>query len=412
MIGPRARATAIGIVIAVVLLATAEGVVRWLGVADDTGSESWLVFDGELGWRRRPGFEGVAFGSHRRFDAEGLHAIDTRQADSPRKILVLGDSRAFANEVDAEESFAEVLDRELPEWSVINLGTPGYSAVQGLASLERFAPRLEPEVVVLAFGFNDRRYVLSPDQRDGADHFRRLASPWPPSLHLVRWLRSRATPAAAPLDLRSVEPRVDPAGYRRALEETVERSRRWGIRPIFLLLSDNPAQSADLEAGDEEALERAIASDNVFSDAARLALASLLRARGRHAEADRVGSSPGRLVSSSGGYPLLPDTPYLEIARDVAGRYGVTVVDATIFLDAHPEVFLDFCHFGPVAHRTIAGLIHDALQQEAAASSSSVPGSLEEAPGHPRRDQNDARDDQDRSQPLTHHPAQDPRRRR
>jgi len=153
VIGPRARATAIGIVIAVVLLATAEGVVRWLGVADDTGSESWLVFDGELGWRRRPGFEGVAFGSHRRFDAEGLHAIDTRQADSPRKILVLGDSRAFANEVDAEESFAEVLDRELPEWSVINLGTPGYSAVQGLASLERFAPRLEPEVVVLAFGF-------------------------------------------------------------------------------------------------------------------------------------------------------------------------------------------------------------------------------------------------------------------
>jgi hypothetical protein len=81
---------------------------------------------------------------------------------------LLGDSQTFGNGVAQEQTFAARLESLLRSRmpgraiDVINAGIAGYDSVQEVKLLERVAPSLKPDIVVVGFYLNDIVEVLQP----------------------------------------------------------------------------------------------------------------------------------------------------------------------------------------------------------------------------------------------------------
>lgn len=96
------------------------------------------------------------------------------------RIAVLGDSYAEARQVEIEEAFWAVLERELAACpgrngrtiEVLNFGMAGYGTTQELLTLQHRALAFEPDLVLLAFlTGNDVRNNSIELQGDGKPHF-------------------------------------------------------------------------------------------------------------------------------------------------------------------------------------------------------------------------------------------------
>lgn len=105
-----------------------------------------------------------------------------------RRVLMLGDSFVFGVGVELEDSLPKALARRLaaaaPEApvEVLNAGVPGYSPFQELHALERLAPIIEPDLVVLVFFIGDDWYGNA--RRKAPEEARRGP---------VAWLERRST---------------------------------------------------------------------------------------------------------------------------------------------------------------------------------------------------------------------------
>jgi lysophospholipase L1-like esterase len=165
------RPFAVSLAIALAVLGLAEAGLRVLGFEREA---SPVVFrfgypnpremtglfrtDPRLFWRFRPGTV---------FDAEAPVPINGRGYRGPEpadprppglvRIVVLGDSVAFGSATAWPEVLAENLGRSLPdrEVEVLNFGVPGYSVVQGLRQFEDEVAPLAPDLVLVAYGWND-----------------------------------------------------------------------------------------------------------------------------------------------------------------------------------------------------------------------------------------------------------------
>jgi len=165
------RPFAVSLAIALAVLALAEAGLRAFGFEHDAAPvvfrfgypnprEMTGLFrtDPRLFWRFRPGTV---------FDAEAPVPINARgyRGPEPRdprppglvRIAVLGDSVAFGSASAWPEILAERLRRSLPgrEVEVLNFGVPGYTVVQGLRQFEDEVGALEPDLVLVAYGWND-----------------------------------------------------------------------------------------------------------------------------------------------------------------------------------------------------------------------------------------------------------------
>jgi len=101
------------------------------------------------------------------------------------RILSLGESTTFAAQMPYGESYSAVLERKLAaregarEVHVLNAGIPGYSLFQGLVFLRERSAELEPEMVLLYFGYNDFLPVAYLGQRvEDASETRRGRNDW------------------------------------------------------------------------------------------------------------------------------------------------------------------------------------------------------------------------------------------
>ncbi len=112
----------------------------------------------------RPGFRGkTSYGIPIRVNAVGARGPEVAipKRDGTFRILLLGDSSAFGSGVREEDSFGTLLERALNErgdglrYEVLNFGTSGYNTVQERNLLEMKGPRLEPDLVLVAFFSND-----------------------------------------------------------------------------------------------------------------------------------------------------------------------------------------------------------------------------------------------------------------
>lgn len=387
---PLARAVALRILLALVstavVLGTLEGGARIIRARSaPAGGLPWLEFSSQIGWQGRPGSRSDAYAAERQFDRDGLFTVDSRGVTpegrrGKRLILLLGDSRTFGNGVPVDDTYGQVLERRLPGLEVVNRAFPGYSSLQGLIALEADAPRFRPDVVVFAFDFNDRRYVLHPSEADSRDRFRHLArldtwdrlTSWSALVGLAAGRRAPGPDHARDraLDLATVLPRVSPDDFRGNLAAAAKYCSRHGIQLVFLVLNDNVAESRELEdgarasrarrAGDAEALWRAaVDRNNVFSEAARLQLSLLYAETGRPRDAAVVRVSPRTFYSLAGGFPIRPGEEYRTIIREVATQAGVRLVDAGSEIDRRPASYFDFCHFDREGHRIVADLLAD-----------------------------------------------------
>ena len=97
-----------------------------------------------------------------RINGQGMRADREYAYAKPanlRRIVSLGDSFTVGYEVEVEETFSAVLERELKEKGisveVLNAGVSGFSTAEECLYLERELIRYEPDAVLLSFYEND-----------------------------------------------------------------------------------------------------------------------------------------------------------------------------------------------------------------------------------------------------------------
>ena len=344
-------------------------------VITDTSSD-WYVLSRDVGWTRRPDFDGADLaGSQRRFAANGLLVSDARQiaeSDRPR-VVFIGDSTTYGYGVETPLTFVERLDAALRGIDAINLGVPGYTSVQGYRSLLRDAVPLEPALIVFSFNYNDRRYVLRPADVDGSAHFARQHT-----AHMLRHffvyrsVRRVLIPPDGPEDravrLDLLATRVEPDRYRRLLEKVAALADAHDADLLFLMFGDNPAHTRELDRGMArlaggklqegiQDLELAVSRGNDFSDIARLQLAHAYRLAERTGDADSVLARVRPVRSLHGGRPLYTDELYHDIMRGVARRLAVPLIDAAELLDRAPSRYIDSVHLTAGGHAVVAGIL-------------------------------------------------------
>lgn len=71
------------------------------------------------------------------------------------RAVALGDSFVFGNEVEADQNFAALLDREDNGLEVLNMGVPGFGIDQSFLKYQHFASRHQPDVVIFGIYVSD-----------------------------------------------------------------------------------------------------------------------------------------------------------------------------------------------------------------------------------------------------------------
>jgi lysophospholipase L1-like esterase len=231
-----------------------------------------LVPDPELFWKLRPGLrhyplsgqiaDSAPFAFSVSTDDRGLRPCPPGAAPQWRVVFV-GDSCTFGLGVDDDQTFPALVQRRLAGVECVNLGVPGYSAYQGRLLLSRLALDRPPEVVVIAFGFNDDK---AWDARGDLEHAKLLAasrSGLGRCLRCVELLarvlpRVRGTPAPATSGPR---PRLTDPEFQAELRAMIGWCRQRNATPLLVLwphrsqFADEglfPKQAALLEVAESE----------------------------------------------------------------------------------------------------------------------------------------------------------------
>jgi hypothetical protein len=154
-----------------------------------------------LGWRNRPNASGP-YGSEEFTTTVTINAAGQRGPLYPtarkpgtRRMVILGDSQAWGDGVEDNETFAALLDHSMPE--VLNFSCPGYGTDQELLVLDQIAARYAPDVVLVAlFVGNDFLDNMSPGSWQYPKPFFALEPPDRLALHGVPVEYSRSLHSA------------------------------------------------------------------------------------------------------------------------------------------------------------------------------------------------------------------------
>jgi hypothetical protein len=133
-------------------LLAAEGVSRMLPRPPEPPTR---IYDARTGFRLRPGMRGtwtVENPGHFAFNSAGFRDVEwTAAKRTPHRVAVLGDSFAEALQVDLEQSFPKLAERQLRDTEVMNFGVSGQGQVEELLTYRTYVRPFHPDLVVLAF---------------------------------------------------------------------------------------------------------------------------------------------------------------------------------------------------------------------------------------------------------------------
>lgn len=119
-------------------------------------TKGWIS---ESGLRKQRVFEKKTLNTNKRGFRGRRDFTGKKQADKTR-ILILGDSFTFGEGVSDWETYATQLQRLLPQTEIINLGMHGYSQDQMLILLQEEGSRLQPDVVIVGFVYDNTERSL------------------------------------------------------------------------------------------------------------------------------------------------------------------------------------------------------------------------------------------------------------
>jgi hypothetical protein len=134
------------------------------------GVEVYYGFDAyhpSRGWALKPNLRdadpyGPASLNSNSAGMRGRDEYGEHPPDGVTRIVLLGDSFAFGEEVADHETFARRLEELLPRVEVLNLGIHGYGHDQMLISLREEGLRYHPDIVIVGFVQDDmERNMLS-----------------------------------------------------------------------------------------------------------------------------------------------------------------------------------------------------------------------------------------------------------
>jgi len=248
--------------------------------------EAWLRFDGFqplaflhesplwevvrpsadelLGYELRPSASGTAFDCEVRVNALGFRGAERvlERSSDVRRIVVLGDSLTFGNNLAEEDTYCAQLERMFAGQGraveVCNLGVAGYDTLQEARVFERRGAALAPDLVVLGFCVNDAGTVslelehLERVRAYGGVAFRLRVAQWF-ALRYERWKLARGAKDANDEDVfrRTHSEWIDALDEDAEVRERMERLRallaeREGAPPAW---SPLPWYTSDAHVG-------------------------------------------------------------------------------------------------------------------------------------------------------------------
>ena len=176
---------------------------QWVGRKRTEGISYGIdVYHPRRGWALRSLLDRRAYHGRGRLSSDGHGIRGAREnplarVPGRRRIVVLGDSYTFGEEVSDDETYAARLEALLSDTDVLNLGVHGYGHDQMLLTLREDGVRYQPDVVLLGFVAMDMpRNTLS---------FRDYAKPW--FVLEGGRLALRGTPVPTPEEVLAAESR-------------------------------------------------------------------------------------------------------------------------------------------------------------------------------------------------------------
>jgi hypothetical protein len=137
-------------------------------------------YDPYLFWKFKPNQDLVGHGIYLKpvhINAHGFrgHDFNAHKSEGTYRIACLGDSTTFGWSVGEGEPFPDQLETILRQRcpgrpvEVLNLGVTGYSSFQGRQLMTRYVSAWKPDLVIFAFGPNDRLPALKSDAQHQRD---------------------------------------------------------------------------------------------------------------------------------------------------------------------------------------------------------------------------------------------------
>jgi hypothetical protein len=173
---------------------------RWIADRKRKGevADSFDIHHPRLGWALRPDIRELRVFGDRVLNSNsrglrGRREIPYEKPAGVRRVLVLGDSFTFGQDVSDDETYCHQLERLLPGAEVLNLGVHGYGHDQMLLYFQEEGVKYRPDVVLLGFLYDDMernlvgfRDYAKPrfEQRDGRLELRNV--PVPPPEQMLR----------------------------------------------------------------------------------------------------------------------------------------------------------------------------------------------------------------------------------
>lgn len=317
-------------------------------------------------------FPGVAGDSRYTTDARGIRTLTPYDSLAPdtARILAIGGSTTQTLYLDDSETWTALLQDQLPNTWVGNVGVAGHKSIEHYFALRDFASQLDLDMVLMLVGFNDMgtimqipdelnvlsvAYALAHRDAQNATYRRFYQSPYLDEWALQTFYR------------RYVKPRKSIEAEDRTGWHYQQRREKWLTLPV---------EANALPATFEEALE--IYADNLqrIAEEARRQAVELVLITQPSAWSVDMGDFERYLwliqlgrVKEAGGVRYEPRLvveamdDYNAVLLDVCASEGLTCVDLATAMNGRLEYFYDDCHFNEAGAREVARVIGDELRR-------------------------------------------------
>jgi|GEM_PF-1669318 len=336
---------------------------------------AWISFSPTLHYQMRPGFTGEIYKAPVEINSFGFRGreFSIEKSDTFR-IVCMGNSCTFGNEVKLSETYPYLLEKRLKqrlgdEVQVINAGIPGYSSYQGKILWEEKIAVLQPDIVVVSYGFNDRRTVPDIGWQDGAEFFRRNAKAQSRMeffrrSYLCKWLLHILNLDEKIPKIEGYAVRVDKEQYEANMQEIAGEAKSAGAKVLFLGMPDRNNlrdfyQQADALMNFREfqsVRDRLETSQNIYSRMMRHRFNQ--RADSLQVDIARLAEWPD-VMAFHGGLPVFTAAEFNAAMRAAAEKNGVEFIDLQDYLDDGD--FVDFIHLNRYGAETAAGILEERI---------------------------------------------------
>jgi len=113
----------------------------------------------DLKYELTPGASGRVWGTDLKINSQGFRGPEPSSNPSTHRVIVLGDSIAFGNNLPLEDTFSFLLQQRLVsqgrDLEILNFGIGGYDTLQEVSLLEIRGLKYHPDLVVVTYCLND-----------------------------------------------------------------------------------------------------------------------------------------------------------------------------------------------------------------------------------------------------------------